>query len=292
MGTANACISIENGLKRWVTLVVVDCKQPWDLLLSNAHLKLLHIQLMTPAMVKQLKRKGRPIPEEGDTVAVDRDSTPDNTVANLPNPELMMPTDQDYAELSETVMITGESPNSEPAPELSTDLELQAQPDVMTIRPRKLRAKIGLPPNFFVHSQGNDFFECDNLYPSVSRASVKSRIKHQLPNQTDEDKLLNKLMDMGASTLREYPSGCPPPAAIKPIKPPMREGAQLMFTVQHPISESAQKVREEFVEPHIKYGIDEPMPVYAQMPVFTLPKPNTTARRVLFDDTTNNCEDD
>ncbi|PIA15506.1 hypothetical protein COEREDRAFT_9218 [Coemansia reversa NRRL 1564] len=95
-------------------------------------------------------------------------------------------------------------------------------------------------------------------------------------------------MDMGASTLREYPSGCPPPAAIKPIKPPMREGAQLMFTVQHPISESAQKAREEFVELRIKYGIDEPTPAYAQMPVFTLPKPNTTARRVLLDDTTNN----
>ncbi|PIA15505.1 hypothetical protein COEREDRAFT_9217 [Coemansia reversa NRRL 1564] len=122
--TTNARISIENGPKRWVTLVVVDCKQPWDLLLGNAHLKLLHIQLMTPVMVKQLKRKGRPIPEEGDTVAVDKDSTLENAVPNLPNPELTMPTDQDYAELSETVMITGESPNSEPAPELSTDLEL------------------------------------------------------------------------------------------------------------------------------------------------------------------------
>ncbi|PIA12523.1 hypothetical protein COEREDRAFT_12660 [Coemansia reversa NRRL 1564] len=124
IGTTNACISIENGPKRWVTLVVVDCKQPWDLLLSNAHLKLLHIQLMTPAMVKQLKRKGRPIPEEGDTVTVDKDSTLENAVPNLPNPELTMPTNQEYTELSETVIITGESPNSEPAPELSTDLEL------------------------------------------------------------------------------------------------------------------------------------------------------------------------
>ncbi|PIA12618.1 hypothetical protein COEREDRAFT_12518 [Coemansia reversa NRRL 1564] len=103
---------------------VFDYKQPWDLLLSNAHLKLLHIQPMTPAIIKQLKQKESPIPKKGDTVAVDRDLTPEDTVPDLPSPKLMMPTDQDYAELSEAVMITGANPNSEPIPELSTDLEL------------------------------------------------------------------------------------------------------------------------------------------------------------------------
>ncbi|PIA14405.1 hypothetical protein COEREDRAFT_10467 [Coemansia reversa NRRL 1564] len=124
IGTTNAHIRIENSPKRWVILVVVDYKQPWDLLLSNAHLKLLHIQPMTPAIIKQLKQKESPIPKKGDTVAVDRDSTPEDTVPDLPSPKLMMPTDQDYAELSEAVMTTGANPNSEPIPELSTDLEL------------------------------------------------------------------------------------------------------------------------------------------------------------------------
>ncbi|PIA12509.1 hypothetical protein COEREDRAFT_12693 [Coemansia reversa NRRL 1564] len=193
----NAHISIENGPKRWVTLVVVDCVQPWDLLLGSAHLKLLHIQLMIPAMVKQLKWRGRHIPKEGDTVNIDRDSTPDNNITDPQIPKLVMPTDQDYAEISETMMNMGIIPNSESIPELSTDLELQDQPDVITIRPRKMHAKIGLPPNFFVNSQGNDFFKYDNLYPSVSRANVKARIKHQLTNSKDEDKLINMLMDVG-----------------------------------------------------------------------------------------------
>ncbi|PIA12766.1 hypothetical protein COEREDRAFT_12207 [Coemansia reversa NRRL 1564] len=135
IGTTNARISIENGLKRWVTLVVVDCVQPWDLLLGSAHLKLLHIQLMTLAMVKQLKRRGRPILNEGDTVNIDRDLTPDNNITDPQVPELVMPTDQDYAEISETMMNIGTIPNSESIPELSTDLELQDQPDVITIRP-------------------------------------------------------------------------------------------------------------------------------------------------------------
>ncbi|PIA12758.1 hypothetical protein COEREDRAFT_12241 [Coemansia reversa NRRL 1564] len=124
IGTMNTCISIENGLKHWVTLVVVDCVQPWDLLLGSTHLKLLHIQLMTPAMVKQLKRRGRHIPKEGDTVNIDRDSTPDNNITDPQIPELVMPTDQDYAEISETMINMGTIPNSESIPELSTDLEL------------------------------------------------------------------------------------------------------------------------------------------------------------------------
>ncbi|PIA12887.1 hypothetical protein COEREDRAFT_12020 [Coemansia reversa NRRL 1564] len=224
IGTTNARISIENGLKCWVTLVVVDCVQPWDLLLGSAHLKLLHIQLMTPAMVKQLKRRGRPILNEGHTVNIDRDLTPDNNITDPQIPELVMPTDQDYAEISETMMDIGTIPNSD---------------------------------------QGNNFFEYDNLYLSVSRANIKARIKHQLTNSKDKDKLINMLMVMGASTLCEYPSGCPPPAAIKLIKPPMQDGAQLMFTVQYPISEIAQKACEEFVELRIKYGIDEPTKAYA-----------------------------
>ncbi|PIA17580.1 hypothetical protein COEREDRAFT_7540 [Coemansia reversa NRRL 1564] len=207
IGTTNARISIENGPKRWVTLVVVDCIQPWDLLLGSTHLKLLHIQLMTLAMVKQLKQRGRHIPKEGDTVNIDRDLTPDNNITDPQIPELVMPTDQDYAEISETMMNIGTIPNSESIPELSTDLELQDQPDVITIRPQKMHVKIGLPPNFFVNSQGNDFFEYDNLYLSISRANVKARIKYQLTNSKDEHKLINTLIDMGASTLREYPSG-------------------------------------------------------------------------------------
>ncbi|PIA12471.1 hypothetical protein COEREDRAFT_12787 [Coemansia reversa NRRL 1564] len=241
-GTTNARVCIENGPKRWISLVVIDCEQPWDMLLGNAHLNQMNIQLMTPAMVRQLQRKGRPVPTEGDTVAIDEELYTEQTEATAEATEAevgstshdevpTMPTDDDYAELGEVDLIATSDSGSDVVPELSTDREIQELADVTTIRLQRLRTKIGLPADFFVNSQGNDFFENDNLYLSISRASVKERIKHQLTDPADEERLLDKLIDMGASTLREYPSGCPPPAALKLIKPPMHEGAQLMFTV-------------------------------------------------------------
>ncbi|KAJ2607538.1 hypothetical protein H4S08_004785, partial [Coemansia sp. RSA 1365] len=290
LGTTNARVSIESGPKKWMQLVVVDSDQPWDLLLGSAHLCSLKVQLMTPAMVKQLKRKEKEVPKAGDTVAVEcvEDTTDRTSRTEQPVAELTMPTEQDHVDLSESAMITEHDSLEGTAPELRTDQDLQEQQEVTTIWPRKLRAKLGLPVDYYMNCQGNDFFELDNLYLRTTKASVKVRIRHQLTDPADEEQLLSKLMDMGASTLHEYPLGCPPPAALWPIKPPMKDGATLMYTVQHQVSEAGQAAREEFVAPRVKYGIDAPTSAVSQMPVFTLPKPNTTAQRVLFDDTTNN----
>ncbi|KAJ2840480.1 hypothetical protein FBU31_000378 [Coemansia sp. 'formosensis'] len=57
----------------------------------------------------------------------------------------------------------------------------------------------------------------------------------------------------------------------------------------HKVSEAAYQAHEEFVKIRLERGIDEPTQAHSQMPVFTWPKPNTTARRVLFDDSANNC---
>ncbi|KAJ2607543.1 hypothetical protein H4S08_004790 [Coemansia sp. RSA 1365] len=54
------------------------------------------------------------------------------------------------------------------------------------------------------------------------------------------------------------------------------------------MSDTAHEAREKFVATRLEYGIDEKTRAHAQMPVFTLPKPNTDARRVLFDNSANN----
>ena len=88
----------------------------------------------------------------------------------------------------------------------------------------------------------------------------------------------------GARCLREYPSGCPPPAAIAPTRPPLKPGATLFYLPQYPLSREAAAERDKFVETRLKYGVDEQGRAHAQVPVFTIPKPDTTDRRVLFDD--------
>ncbi|KAJ2156941.1 hypothetical protein GGF46_004850, partial [Coemansia sp. RSA 552] len=51
----------------------------------------------------------------------------------------------------------------------------------------------------------------------------------------------------------------------------------------------AQAAQAKFSEMRVRYGVDEPTAAYCQIPIFTLPKPNTDARRVLFDNSANNC---
>ncbi|PIA14075.1 DNA/RNA polymerase [Coemansia reversa NRRL 1564] len=93
---------------------------------------------------------------------------------------------------------------------------------------------------------------------------------------------------IGKGTVREYPGGCPPPAAYAPIRPPMHAAAKPIYVVQHMLSEAARKARDDVVSVHLQYGIDEPSQAFAQLPIFTKSKPNTTERHVLFDDSANN----
>ncbi|KAJ2495621.1 hypothetical protein GGH96_006326 [Coemansia sp. RSA 1972] len=92
----------------------------------------------------------------------------------------------------------------------------------------------------------------------------------------------------GHGALCEYPGRCPPPAAYAPIRPPMRDDASPIFTVQHTLSEAACKGRNHVIEERMQYGIDERSSAFAQMPMFTIAKPGTKERRVLFDDSANN----
>ncbi|KAJ1955452.1 hypothetical protein GGI12_005554, partial [Dipsacomyces acuminosporus] len=94
-----------------------------------------------------------------------------------------------------------------------------------TVHSRKMRVRMGLPAGFFVHDRDDDFYKWDALYPAVEREDVVQRINCQLGREEEVEKLVDILMG-GANSLRRYPSGMPPPAAIKPILPPMKTNAK------------------------------------------------------------------
>ncbi|KAJ2808695.1 hypothetical protein H4R20_000705 [Coemansia guatemalensis] len=79
-GRIKALVDIADGPRRWLDLVVVDDMQKWDLLLGNANLERLDVQLETPAMRRHRHEKAQ---------------TEQTTVSSLP-----AVTDNDYAEIA------------------------------------------------------------------------------------------------------------------------------------------------------------------------------------------------
>ncbi|KAJ2386669.1 hypothetical protein H4S02_003745, partial [Coemansia sp. RSA 2611] len=286
-GYVNVRVEIADGPKRWTKAAVIDRPQKWEMLVGNKLLKELDVELVTPAMRR--RQRGSAATGVPTTVASAGPAGATDIVAAQETVHRPI-TDEDYADF--------------PVPERTADIVVDDEPIELipdanavvrgatvgssAIQPRKMRVKLGLPADYFVHEQDSDFHRWNALYPAVSQDEVAQRVVHQLGRSEDVEELTAALMS-GAEALRDYPSGCPPPAAIRPIVPPMRPDAKLIYTVQHRVSEAATKAREEFVKTRLEYGIDEPTQAHCQMPVFTQPKPNTTATCVLFDDSGNNC---
>ncbi|KAJ1959208.1 hypothetical protein H4R35_007665, partial [Dimargaris xerosporica] len=164
--------------------------------------------------------------------------------------------------------------------------------DRVTISPaqpvsqRPVQAPLGLPSSFFAKADpaaDPEFRRADALYPPVDRANVVSRLTDQCPTPTWRAKLIDTLLT-GAAALREYPSGCPPPCLLKPITPPFKDDAELLFVSQAPRSIADQAFMDQYVATRLHYGIDEPGTANANVPVYSIPKPNTDARRVILDD--------
>ncbi|KAJ2811152.1 hypothetical protein H4S07_002241 [Coemansia furcata] len=267
-------VEIADGPKHWTKAAVVRQPQKWDMLCCNRLLKELDVEPVTPAMRKHQQGKTAAMP----TFAVDADT--------LPAPDTLKPKHQMMRRDPAADYVVDDSP-IELLPDVGAAARAESA-DMRLIQPQKMRIKLGLPADYFVKDRDADFHKWNDLYPAVTREEVAGRIVHQLSSPADVALLLDSLMS-GANALRDYPSGYLPPAAIKPIKPPMRPDAKLIFTVQHKVSEAAYQVREEFIKIRLERGIDKPTQAHSQMPVFTRPKPNTTARRVLFDDSANNC---
>ncbi|KAJ1904155.1 hypothetical protein LPJ81_002661 [Coemansia sp. IMI 209127] len=249
----------------WINAVVVGFKAPWDILIGKKDIERIGILTATPAMQRRMK--------DGKQTA----DHPGKTLDNLNRAA----TEADYEDF----------PVDEPSRDLSVVTPAEAQAEIPPIPEpvlsRPMRARLGLPAGFFKESRDPEFLRLDALYPSVTRADIAAKLLDQC-SSTAERKLLLDELTTGAAALRDYPGGNPPPAAYAPIKPPMRSDAAPIYVVQHTLSQAAQEAVNSSVELRLRFGIDEPSDAFAQMPIFTKSKPNTTERRVLFDDSANN----
>ncbi|KAJ2475161.1 hypothetical protein IWW47_006556, partial [Coemansia sp. RSA 2052] len=236
----------------------------WDVLVGKDTLADLGVMLMTPAMLRRV----------GGTEKI-----PDHDGKMLDSPRRVVEADYDLF------------PDTAPTHDLSHTSPVEESPAAPAIREpvvsRPMRARVGLPAGFFVPSRDSNFLKWDRLYPEVNVESIVARTNHQCTSEAEVEALLSELIPAKAA-LREYPSGCPPPAAFAPIRPPMRPDAQPIYVVQHTLSAVAKEAIELVVAERVKYGIDEPSSAFAQMPIFTKAKSGTNERRVLFDDSANN----
>ncbi|KAJ1952449.1 hypothetical protein IWQ62_006219, partial [Dispira parvispora] len=133
---------------------------------------------------------------------------------------------------------------------------------------RELKAPRGLPASFFeriVPEQDEEFRRANILYPVATRPNIINRVTHQAPSKELGKTLIDELMT-GGPALREYPSGCPPPCMLKPVTPPFKADAQLLYVSQAPRSQADKAFMESYVANRLKYGIDEPGQANANVP--------------------------
>ncbi|PIA14823.1 DNA/RNA polymerase [Coemansia reversa NRRL 1564] len=250
IGRMHIRLQVENGPRIWMHAVVVSFGKGWDLLVGGKTLQQLGIQLTSPTMDRRLGAASK---------------VADHPAKTLDGPSTALA-------VAQTIESTYESmPDTEPSCELSHPSPTETR----------------LPANYFVPEHDDEFVTLNALYPEATEASIKERLHHQCATDLHAEALLGELL-MGKDTVREYPGGCPPPAAFAPIQPPMHGEAKPVYMVQHTLSDAARAARDEVVLTRLQYGIDEPSQAFAQLPIFTKAKPNTTERRVLFDDSANN----
>ncbi|PIA14389.1 hypothetical protein COEREDRAFT_10434 [Coemansia reversa NRRL 1564] len=257
LGRTRVNLRIKGGPAIWTDAVVIRFRTSWEVLIGDKALEGLGIRLMTPAIQKRLKT-GRKQPDH-----------PAKTLdTDWRKEQLRVPSEEEYEKLPESA--STHDPEilslSDPTPAAI------AVPEPVVSRP--MRARLGLPADFFIPQRDAEF-ECQNaLYPEASEASIKERLHHQCPDPALARRLLSEIV-MGKGAVREYPGGCPPPAAYAPIKPPMHAEAKPVYVVQHTLSDAAREARDKVVSERVQYGIDEPSRAFAQMPIFTKSKPNT-----------------
>ncbi|KAI7861444.1 hypothetical protein BDF14DRAFT_366521 [Spinellus fusiger] len=152
------------------------------------------------------------------------------------------------------------------ATESDKELPVEGEHKKAPVVQKKMQVAIGLPDRYFTELRDEVYKRYNSMYPEVSRENIASRLVTHCKEETIE--LLLDTLVMHKAALREYPSGCPPPAAYALIMPPMKDKAKILFVAQHMLGGAAYKSREKFVEKCIEYGIDEPGKTHAQVPIF------------------------
>ncbi|PIA17564.1 hypothetical protein COEREDRAFT_7528 [Coemansia reversa NRRL 1564] len=260
VGCVHICLQVENGPRIWTHAVVVSFGKGWDLLVGGKTLQQLGIQLMSPAMDRCLGAASK---------------AADHPAKTLDGPLMALV-------VAQTIEIAYESmPDTEPSRELShpspTETSRAVAPVSEPVVSHPIRARLGLPANYFVPEHNDEFVTLNALYLEATEASIKERLHHQYVTDLHAEALLGELLT-GKDAVREYPGGCPPPAAFAPIQPPIHSEAKPVYVVQHTLSDAARTAHNEVVSTCLQYGIDEPSQAFVQLPIFTKAKPNTTER--------------
>ncbi|PIA12667.1 hypothetical protein COEREDRAFT_12399 [Coemansia reversa NRRL 1564] len=229
VGCAHICLQVENGPQIWTHAVVVSFGKGWDLLVGGKTLQQLGIQLTSPAMDRYLGAASKVADHPAKTL-------------DGPSTALMV---------AQTIESTYESmPDTEPSRELShpspTKTSRAAAPVSEPVVSRPMRARLGLPANYFVPKRDDEFITLNALYPEATEASIKERLHHQYATDLHAEALLGELLT-GKDAVREYPGGCPPPAAFAPIQPPIHGEAKPVYVVQHMLSDAARAACDKVV---------------------------------------------
>ncbi|PIA16166.1 DNA/RNA polymerase [Coemansia reversa NRRL 1564] len=254
IGRAHIRLQVENGPRIWTHAVVISFGKGWDLLVGGKTLHQLGIQLMSPAMDWCLGAASK---------------AADHPTKTLDGPSTALAVAQTIESAYESM------PDTEPSRELShpslTETSRAAAPVSEPVVSRPMRARLGLPANYFVPEHDDEFVTLNTLYPEATEASIKERLHHQYATDLHAEALLGELLT-GKDAVREYPGGCPPPAAFAPIQPPMHS--------EYMLSDAARAACDEVVSTRLQYGIDEPLQAFAQLLIFTKAMPNTTEWRL------------
>ncbi|KAJ1718717.1 hypothetical protein LPJ61_006502, partial [Coemansia biformis] len=255
-----------NSPRAWANAVVIDWRCRWEVLLGRDTLAVLG---MSPASLAMLRHSN------GMTMV------PDHASKHIDGPWRCT-----------TEALYEDFPDTAPSHDLATDVMVEPSaaaariPEPIHACP--MRAQLALPTGFFAEEHDDEFVRLDALYPEATPDSISEHTHHQCTSEASAQVLAAELWTARAA-LWEYPGGCPPPAAYAPIRPPMHDGAEALFVVQHSLSLAAHQAVEEAARVHLEYGIDEGSGAFAQLPIFTKSKPGTDEHRVLFDDSANNC---
>ncbi|KAJ1862335.1 hypothetical protein LPJ73_000785 [Coemansia sp. RSA 2703] len=208
MGTIKTKMTIADGPSPVVHFAVIQSEQPWEVLVSAPDLERLDIILEMPAMLEHVKhfehcQKQNSHVEPAPSFT---DMTIEREYEQMPDPAISAVEEATRDAAIELIS------NGIEEPYLTQDT---AKINQLTWH-RKTRVHLGLPADLVVYERDANFEHWDAMYPPVSRENVVSRIVHQNTVTDKANQLLDVLMS-AATAMREYPSGCPPLAAVQPI---------------------------------------------------------------------------
>ncbi|KAJ1727949.1 hypothetical protein LPJ61_004308 [Coemansia biformis] len=265
-GHANVQLHVENSPKAWVHAVVVNWHCRWEILFGCDALATLGVSLMSPAMLRR---------SNGTT------TVPDHPGKHIDGPwrHTMEAAYEDFPDTAPSHDLVAAAPAALSATAAGIPEPIHARP---------MHAQLALLTSFFVKEHDDEFIRLDVLYPEAMPDSISECMHHQCTSGASAQALAAELWT-ARSALWEYPGGCPPPTAYVPIRPPMHDGTESLFVVQHLLSPAACEAVENAAQVHLQYGIDEESGAFSQLPIFTKSKPGTDEHHVLFDDSGNNC---